>query len=449
MTADGKKVLTGFASGEVDFGAGKQPTTKNAFLFVSQHDATGGHVTSARYGDDGTSALSFLGRAPQAGGLGVALAANGETIVVGGFAGGIDFGGGILSSTDSWRNMADAGISDAGTTFATSCNECNRDIFVLKLDAAGKHVGSARFGGLDSDYATSIALLPNGAGYVIAGAFSATLDLGNGVTLTAVSSGFTDAFVARFDATGKALWAKAFAGPNNDEATQVVVDAQSNVYVTGSFRGTATLGATELTAPPNSETDAFVVKLDAQGTQAWAVKLGATVAADARGLAVDASGNVAITGTFKGVVKHGASAFQSAHVNGYVATFDAQGKPRWARGWGGIYGGWGAGIVYAADGSLITTGGVDAYGKLRIDFGGGFVDPVDEYDVYVVELNAQGEHQCSRRFGGRGGRQRPEVALDAAGKITLATSYEAKAAIGPTTLEMAGATDVMFVRLRR
>lgn len=87
-------------------------------------------------------------------------------------------------------------------------------------------------------------------------------------------------------------------GPQNQ-----VLDAQGNSYVTGQFNGTIALGNTLLNAtqtPPNrlGPSDNFVAKLDATGAYLWAVQLGDNQSAYIAGLAVDAAGNVYLTGSF-------------------------------------------------------------------------------------------------------------------------------------------------------
>lgn len=92
--------------------------------------------------------------------------------------------------------------------------------------------------------------------------------------------------------------APAYWGPDRQ-----VMDAQGNTYVVGRFNGTITLGSTTLSAtqtPPNrtGPSDSFVAKLDATGAYQWAVQLGDGQTAYIAGLAVDAAGDVYVTGSF-------------------------------------------------------------------------------------------------------------------------------------------------------
>ena len=78
------------------------------------------------------------------------------------------------------------------------------------------------------------------------------------------------------------------------------VDAQDNTYLTGSFIGTVSFGSFTLTSADNRY-DVFVAKRDAAGAYLWAVQGGGPGDQQAKALAVDAGGNVYVTGNFTSV----------------------------------------------------------------------------------------------------------------------------------------------------
>jgi hypothetical protein len=129
-------------------------------LFVAKLDPSGKCLWSA-----GASALADL----QQGG---AIAADnaGNVLLVGGFSGSVDFGGGPFVS--------------AG----------DRDIFLVKLDAAGEQLWSRRAGSPLNDYATGVAI-DSAGNILVTGGFNGTADLGTGPL---VSGGKADVFVAKF-----------------------------------------------------------------------------------------------------------------------------------------------------------------------------------------------------------------------------------------------------------
>ncbi len=134
----------------------------------------------------------------RAGTDGVAVAVDnlGNTLLIGDFAGAVDFGGGALTS--------------AGQT----------DVFVAKLDSAGAFVWAKRFGDNQAQNGRGIAV--DGAGNVfITGSFASKIDFGGGALTTA---GGTDVFVAKFDPDGNHLWSKRFGDAQAAERKAVAVD---------------------------------------------------------------------------------------------------------------------------------------------------------------------------------------------------------------------------------
>lgn len=74
-------------------------------------------------------------------------------------------------------------------------------------------------------------------------------------------------------------------------------DAQGNTYFTGIFGGTVSFGSFSLTG--TSGYDVFVAKRDPAGNYLWAVQGGGLGDKQVRGLAVDAAGDVVVTGYFE------------------------------------------------------------------------------------------------------------------------------------------------------
>lgn len=127
--------MTGSFDQKIDFGQGEAVVAGASDVFVARFAPTGELVWSHTYGGDREDI-----------GFGVAADANGNVVVAGWFEHTVDFGGGAKASFG------------------------NRDVFVLKLDAAGRHVWSTSFGDRDHDQARAVALDSEGRP-VIAGIF--------------------------------------------------------------------------------------------------------------------------------------------------------------------------------------------------------------------------------------------------------------------------------------
>ncbi|MDO7850753.1 SBBP repeat-containing protein [Hymenobacter convexus] len=116
-------------------------------------------------------------------------------------------------------------------------------------------------------------------------------------------------------------------------------DAQGSTYQAGSFTGTVHFGSFNFTG---LDTDVVVAKRNAAGVYVWAVAGGGAGTQRAKALAVDAAGNVAVTGSFdSSTASFGASTLTNARAANtstsdvFVAKVTAGGTWEWAASAGG------------------------------------------------------------------------------------------------------------------
>ena len=98
-----------------------------------------------------------------------------------------------------------------------------------------------QMGGTSSATGTSMAMDSSGSIYII-GNFYQTVDFDPSAgTFNLTSNGESDIFITKLDAQGNFLWAKQIGGTSIDYPGNIAVDANGNVLVGGSFRGTVDL----------------------------------------------------------------------------------------------------------------------------------------------------------------------------------------------------------------
>lgn len=134
-------------------------------------------------------------------------------------------------------------------------------------------------------------------------------------------------FVAKQDTNGQFVWAVTAGNPLSDKDTSrsTALDSEGNIFIAGSFEGESQFGSTSLTS--QGAHDAFVAKLDGTSGQfLWARQMGGPGKDMGHAVAVDASGNVIVTG----VVNMLATAVtDAAEVS--ITKFDTTGQTLWTK----------------------------------------------------------------------------------------------------------------------
>jgi len=134
----------------------------------------------------------------------------------------------------------------------------------------------------------------------VTGRFEGTAHFGSS---NLISAGAGDVFLAKYDSGGNFVWAKQAGGTAEDAGSDVAVDANGNVYVVGSFQGTATFDSTSLTSMGSMSigtvNNLFLAKYSPVGTLIWVRQAGGPGGGAGLGVAVDTLGNVLSTGYYR------------------------------------------------------------------------------------------------------------------------------------------------------
>ena len=170
----------------------------------------------------------------------------------------------------------------------------------------------------------------------VAGYFSGQTSFGPTTSLSG-TQGNTDAYVAKYSASGAIIWIKQFGGLAADRAIDLAVGPDQNIVVTGQFFGSVTFGSTTLVSSSNSK-DIFIVKLDPSGNVLWARKEGGSSADNAYKLTIDNLNNIILTGEYQGTATIGANTFTSTIDVGtglpsfdlFIAKYTSAGTPVWS-----------------------------------------------------------------------------------------------------------------------
>ena len=273
----------------------------------------------------------------------------------------------------------------------TLTNAGSNEGFLAKLDPQGNALWARTFG------TAANPRLSSGITVDAAGNVYATGSEGNRL------------FVAKYNAAGATVWTQVVSGgtgkilPSGSISgalgEDVAIDANSNVYVAGAYRGKIDFNPDPIknnfltSAGRNLNLDAFVLKLNASGAYVWAGSMGGSDADNAREVAVDGTGNVHVFGTFgsntndfdPGPGTLNLRGFGSESGGTYVVKLDPNRNLIWGRSLAGN-----KDMALDAAGNVYTAGAFR--GTIDVDPGPGTfnVTASGEADVLVSKLNSSG-----------------------------------------------------------
>ncbi len=129
----------------------------------------------------------------------------------------------------------------------------------------------------------------------LTGYFSKTIDFDPSEKEALLSAeGEMNAFLVKLDNEGNYLWAKVLTTKDVSKSNAIAFDSQGNVYMTGSFSETATLGNVSIQS--NGGEGLFVAKLNQDGKEQWIKKIDNTKLNSGNYIHIDTNDYIYVTG---------------------------------------------------------------------------------------------------------------------------------------------------------
>lgn len=186
----------------------------------------------------------------------------------------------------------------------------------------------------------------------------------------------------------------------------------------------------------------------------WAVRAGGTGFDEGRSIAVDASGNVFVTGRFSGSSTFGPGEANetvlssSGDTDVFIAKYAASGLLTWAKKAGGNLFDRGYNIAIDVDGNPIVAGQFE--GTLFIDQGQPTeisLSSAGGSDIFIIKLDTDGGVQWATRAGGSLNESVQDLHVAGSGDLALTGRYNGTAVFGPgepneATLVSAGGVEI-------
>ncbi|MFH1865768.1 MAG: SBBP repeat-containing protein [Candidatus Eisenbacteria bacterium] len=272
---------------------------------------------------------------------------------------------------------------------ATSHAQTSADYVTIKYDSHGHEQWVATYSGLDAsctlDDAEAIAVDADGNVYVT-GSSEKSEDDRYGET--------RDFATVKYDTDGSELWVARYDGPaqDKDEAVAIAVDGGGHVYVTGLSRGVGTLD------------DFATIKYGPDGLEEWVARYDGPVSNFdwVRGVAVDDSGNVYVTGSTR----------TDNHFDYVTIRYNPDGEEAWVE----THSSSGAQFDEAHAIALDATGNVYVTGRIW----GGSYGSGTQHDYFTIKYLPNGQRDWDATYTGPGFDSFDlayDIAVDALGNV--------------------------------
>jgi chitodextrinase len=256
----------------------------------------------------------------------------------------------------------------------------------------------------------------------------------------------TDTAVVTVSGAGSTQWVRSLGGSGEDAAAAVAVDASGNVVVVGTFAGTLTVGTQTLVSAGGL--DVFVAKYTAAGSLVWAKRWGGASDDFARGVKVTGTGDLIVVGYFYGTADFGTGALVSAGLADIVlASYSGTtGAARWVRRVGNTADDVAYAVAVDTAGNAYVTGGFAG----TVDFGSGPVTAIStsQADTFVAKLAVStGACAWARQFLNGSTDIGYGIGVDGSGNVLLTGAFAYRIDFGGGILETAGGQDVFVAKL--
>jgi hypothetical protein len=223
------------------------------------------------------------------------------------------------------------------------------DLFVAKHDAQGRLLWVKTGGGAGYDFGHGIDVDRAGNCYVT-GSIVEEITAANGKPARVGR-----AFVAKFAPDGALAWRCFPTGTGATTGQDLAVDAEGNAVICGVVSGSTLYGELPLANPAGR--DAFAAKFDASGRALWVFKADGSTNAMFASVALDGRGGVCLSGMFQGALKLGGKTISSRGAHDVlIAKLSPEGTLRWFHTAGSAQTDYGLGITADAAGNCYVTG---------------------------------------------------------------------------------------------
>lgn len=336
----------------------------------------------------------------------------------------------------------------------TSTNDWESAIFFAKYDASGQILWAKKVeatgGDIEQVSASDIAVDSNNNLYLTGTFYGDSVNFDN---ISLNRTGENDAFLAKYDANGNALWVRKGAGKAwQGQSNFVKTDNNGNVFVTGNFES-STMVFDNITLNNNTGISMYLLKYNSAGELQWGKKYGNTGNTGSIGITVDTQNNPYVIGSFTGfslnfdsITLNNVMGGDNPH-NIFITKYDNEGNVIWAKSAGGSEYEVPYDIVADEENNIYISG---VFTSPELTLGSiilinGSVD--GNNDSYIVKLDEMGSYIWACSIDGSGLAYANTLSIDSNNNLYVGGGYRNEAIFGDNFLETDGVLSTYIVKL--
>lgn len=221
-------------------------------------------------------------------------------------------------------------------------------------------------------------------------------------------------------------WANSAGSGSRDYGHTIIVDSAGNSYSAGKFQGVADFDPGQNVSNLSSlgGYDCFLLKHDPLGNLVWAKSIGGLGDDGIQTIIFDSIGNILVIGQYEGTVDFDPNSgvvlktATSSSREIFVLKLTSNGNFLWVKVFAGsTYSSYGTDIKCDANGNIYTCG----YFSGSVDFDPGSqtyqLSATALWDLFVQKMDANGNFQWAKKFGGNGYNYRGSIDINQQGDV--------------------------------
>ncbi|MEP7169376.1 MAG: T9SS type A sorting domain-containing protein, partial [Bacteroidota bacterium] len=326
------------------------------------------------------------------------------------------------------------------------------DTFIAKYDSSGNCIWATSFGGDDDEFGGGIVTDADNNLFLTGGSWSYQVHFGS---YTFNNSGPPRMYIIKYDTAGTFHWVSSYSDGGNSGGANIHRDLNDNLYVTGSFHGQYIIFGNDTLNNPGWNQEIFILKCDTAGNIKWAKSAHGNGQDDIGATLLDANSNLVVSGVFysDSIIFENTVLINSDTINNlgdiFLAKYDTSGNVLWAKKAGGISWDTNGGVTCDAGGNIYMSGSF-RYPSIDIDtitlINADTLNDTD--DIFVAKFDSAGNIQWAIRAGSENTDYGTNLSADASGNIYVTGFFESDSIVlGNTVLANSGYRDFYLAKL--